>query len=116
MRRRARALCTLLQRSHAATAATALLCRGDYGVDVGRNIIHGSDSLEASSQWPCRSVCRLPLPVLAARPLLSCTAAMATLLAACLAVPQSAQREIALWFSPDELARYDLNSKAWTYE
>jgi hypothetical protein len=29
---------------------------------------------------------------------------------------QSAQREIALWFSPDDLAHYDLNSKAWTYE
>ena len=22
------------------------ICRGDYGVDVGRNIIHGSDAVE----------------------------------------------------------------------
>lgn len=23
-----------------------LLCRGDFGIDVGRNIIHGSDGVE----------------------------------------------------------------------
>ena len=26
-----------------------LTCRGDYAIDVGRNIIHGSDSTEAST-------------------------------------------------------------------
>ncbi|KAK9823716.1 hypothetical protein WJX72_004856 [[Myrmecia] bisecta] len=48
--------------------------RGDYGIDVGRNIIHGSDSVD------------------------------------------SAQKEIALWFKPAELAEYELISKKWVYE
>lgn len=48
--------------------------RGDYGIDVGRNIIHGSDSLE------------------------------------------SAQREIALWFQPEELADYIRTARPWIYE
>ena len=48
--------------------------RGDFGIDVGRNIIHGSDS------------------------------------------PESAQREIALWFSPEELTEYDRQVDAWIYE
>eukprot|EP00955_Chlamydomonas_euryale_P094929 364902-Chlamydomonas_euryale.AAC.8 len=48
--------------------------RGDYGIDVGRNIIHGSDSAP------------------------------------------SAQREIALWFKPEELAEYDPAAKPWIYE
>jgi nucleoside-diphosphate kinase len=49
--------------------------RGDFGIDVGRNIIHGSDSTE------------------------------------------SAQREIALWFSADELAAYEKVIDAhWVYE
>ena len=29
---------------------------------------------------------------------------------------ESAQREIALWFRPEELAEYDLTSSVWTYE
>lgn len=29
--------------------------RGDYGIDVGRNIIHGSDSVEVSTFFPCLS-------------------------------------------------------------
>jgi len=48
--------------------------RGDFGIDVGRNIIHGSDSVE------------------------------------------SAQREMALWFLPHELADYEFANKAWIYE
>ncbi|CAG9463150.1 unnamed protein product [Pedinophyceae sp. YPF-701] len=48
--------------------------RGDLAVDVGRNVIHGSDSID------------------------------------------SAQKEIALWFGPDELAAYDLVGKNWVYE
>lgn len=48
--------------------------RGDFGIDVGRNIIHGSDSTE------------------------------------------SAQREIALWFSPEEIAEYTPVTKPWVYE
>ncbi len=48
--------------------------RADYGIDVGRNIIHGSDSVE------------------------------------------SAMREIALWFKPDELADYEVVTSSWIYE
>lgn len=48
--------------------------RGDFALDVGRNIIHGSDGLE------------------------------------------SANREIGLWFRPDELVEWDDHSSAWVYE
>lgn len=48
--------------------------RGDYGIDVGRNIIHGSDGVE------------------------------------------SAQKEIALWFKPEELADYNVITKTAIYE
>ncbi|KAL6762151.1 nucleoside diphosphate kinase [Haematococcus lacustris] len=48
--------------------------RGDFGVDVGRNIVHGSDSVE------------------------------------------SAQREIALWFKPEELAEWNPVASPWIYE
>lgn len=48
--------------------------RGDFGIAVGRNIVHGSDS------------------------------------------PESAQREISLWFTSDELAEYQLSNRKWVYE
>ena len=48
--------------------------RGDYCIDVGRNIIHGSDAVE------------------------------------------SANKEIALWFKPEELCTWESHSKAWIYE
>ena len=48
--------------------------RGDYGVTIGRNIIHGSDAIE------------------------------------------TAQTEIALWFSDEELANWDSCAKSWIYE
>lgn len=48
--------------------------RGDYGIDIGRNLIHGSDALE------------------------------------------TAQREIELWFSEEELVSWEPGSKAWIYE
>uniref|UniRef100_F6SWK9 nucleoside-diphosphate kinase n=1 Tax=Xenopus tropicalis TaxID=8364 RepID=F6SWK9_XENTR len=48
--------------------------RGDFCVDVGRNVIHGSDSRE------------------------------------------SAQREIALWFQPDELVCWQDSTESWIYE
>ncbi|XP_067663526.1 nucleoside diphosphate kinase B-like [Haliotis asinina] len=48
--------------------------RGDFCIDVGRNICHGSDSVE------------------------------------------SAQKEIALWFSPSELCDYDSCQASWVYE
>lgn len=48
--------------------------RGDYGMDLGVNIIHGSDS------------------------------------------PESAAREIGIFFSPEELVEYDRTADRWTYE
>lgn len=48
--------------------------RGDFGVSIGRNIIHGSDASE------------------------------------------TAQREIALWFKPEELASWQPTITPWLYE
>lgn len=48
--------------------------RGSFGLDVGRNIIHGSDS------------------------------------------PESATREIGLFFRPEELISYDRSIETWIYE
>ncbi len=48
--------------------------RGDFGVDVGRNIIHGSDA------------------------------------------PDTAIREIELWFSPDEINSWQPAVTSWVYE
>eukprot|EP00330_Aristerostoma_sp_ATCC50986_P009818 CAMPEP_0114588716 /NCGR_PEP_ID=MMETSP0125-20121206/11354_1 /TAXON_ID=485358 ORGANISM="Aristerostoma sp., Strain ATCC 50986" /NCGR_SAMPLE_ID=MMETSP0125 /ASSEMBLY_ACC=CAM_ASM_000245 /LENGTH=154 /DNA_ID=CAMNT_0001785261 /DNA_START=45 /DNA_END=509 /DNA_ORIENTATION=- len=48
--------------------------RGDFCIDVGRNIIHGSDSVE------------------------------------------SAEKEIALWFTESELCDYQLCTNTWVYE
>lgn len=48
--------------------------RGDFGISMGRNIIHGSDSLE------------------------------------------SANREISLWFTEDELIDWDSVHDTWIYE
>ncbi|AFZ36951.1 nucleoside diphosphate kinase [Stanieria cyanosphaera PCC 7437] len=48
--------------------------RGDYGVSIGRNLIHGSDAIE------------------------------------------TAQREISLWFSDEELVSWEPTMKSWLYE
>ncbi|KAM3141351.1 Nucleoside diphosphate kinase A 2 [Paramecium bursaria] len=48
--------------------------RGDFAIDVGRNVIHGSDSVE------------------------------------------SANREIGLWFKPEELVNWKSNDSTWIYE
>ncbi|XP_044532480.1 nucleoside diphosphate kinase A 1-like isoform X1 [Gracilinanus agilis] len=48
--------------------------RGDFGIQSGRNIIHGSDSVE------------------------------------------SAEKEIGLWFHPDELVYYKSHAQQWIYE
>ncbi|MEM6446603.1 MAG: nucleoside-diphosphate kinase [Cyanobacteria bacterium J06642_2] len=48
--------------------------RGDYGIDIGRNIIHGSDA------------------------------------------PETATREIALWFNENELATWSPTLTKWIYE
>lgn len=48
--------------------------RGDFGVTVGRNIIHGSDA------------------------------------------PETAQREIGLWFTDDELVGWQPSMTSWIYE
>eukprot|EP00918_Siedleckia_nematoides_P035651 GHVU01077405.1.p2 GENE.GHVU01077405.1~~GHVU01077405.1.p2 ORF type:complete len:173 (+),score=30.71 GHVU01077405.1:63-521(+) len=48
--------------------------RGDFGIDVGRNVIHGSDA------------------------------------------PETAKREIALWFKTEELCMYKSCQEPWIYE
>lgn len=48
--------------------------RGDFGVDIGRNLIHGSDAIE------------------------------------------TAQREIALWFKPEELVNWQPALQSWLVE
>ena len=48
--------------------------RGDNCIDVGRNLIHGSDAVE------------------------------------------SANHEIALWFTPEEIASWDHHADDWLYE
>jgi nucleoside-diphosphate kinase len=48
--------------------------RGDFGIEIGRNIIHGSDA------------------------------------------PETATREIALWFSEAELATWQSTTAGWIYE
>ncbi len=48
--------------------------RGDYGVSIGRNLIHGSDAIE------------------------------------------TAQREIDLWFSEEEISAWEPSTKSWLYE
>ncbi|MDR0911708.1 MAG: nucleoside-diphosphate kinase [Methanobrevibacter sp.] len=48
--------------------------RGDYAMDMGRNIIHASDA------------------------------------------PESAKREIALFFNEDEVIDYDISDNSWIYE
>lgn len=48
--------------------------RGDFGIDVGRNLVHGSDSLE------------------------------------------SADREISLFFTPEEIIDYKRTDEDWIYE
>lgn len=48
--------------------------RGDFGVNIGRNLIHGSDAIE------------------------------------------TAQREIALWFKPEELVSWQSTLTQWVYE
>ncbi|KKK11978.1 hypothetical protein P175DRAFT_0516640 [Aspergillus ochraceoroseus IBT 24754] len=48
--------------------------RGDFAIDVGRNVCHGSDSVE------------------------------------------NAQKEIALWFTKEEVQNWKLNAFSWIYE
>jgi nucleoside-diphosphate kinase len=48
--------------------------RGDYGISIGRNLIHGSDAIE------------------------------------------TAQREVSLWFSPEELTSWEPTLTPWLYE
>ncbi len=64
---------TLIGATNPLAAAPGTI-RGDYGVTIGRNIIHGSDAIE------------------------------------------TAQSEIALWFSDDELANWESCAKDWLYE
>ena len=64
---------TLLGETNPAASAPGTI-RGDYAVDVGRNICHGSDGLE------------------------------------------SAARELAFWFKPEELTAWKHTAEAWMLE
>ena len=64
---------TLIGATNPISAAPGTI-RGDYGVTIGRNIIHGSDAIE------------------------------------------TAQTEIALWFTDEELANWESCAKSWIYE
>ena len=103
-------------------------CRGDYGIDVGRNIIHGSDAVEVSRQY--RAVC---LPSCLLLPVATCCEHSVgcrtghthdshehqhadLLFCDYGGVLQSAQKEIALWFKPEELADYEPVIKPAIYE
>ncbi len=63
----------LIGATHPLSAAPGTL-RGDYGVSIGRNLIHGSDASE------------------------------------------TAQQEISLWFSDEELVSWEPTIKPWLYE
>lgn len=56
------------------TAAQPGTIRGDFALEIGRNLVHGSDS------------------------------------------PESAEREVALFFRPDELLSYERATNAWIME
>jgi len=64
---------TTMGRTNPSEAAPGTI-RGDYGVEIGRNLIHGSDSLE------------------------------------------SAAREIALFFRPEEILSYERAIDPWVFE
>lgn len=64
---------TLIGATNPITATPGTI-RGDYGITIGRNLIHGSDAIE------------------------------------------TAQSEIALWFSDEELAAWDSCKNSWIYE
>jgi nucleoside-diphosphate kinase len=54
--------------------AAAGTIRGDLGLEIGRNLVHGSDS------------------------------------------PENGEKEIALWFKPDEIAAWQRSTDAWIFE
>lgn len=64
---------TLVGATNPAEAAPGTI-RGDFGLDVGRNVVHASDS------------------------------------------PQSAEREISLFFSSDEIVSWEKADESWIYE
>ena len=64
---------TIIGSTNPAQAAPGTI-RGDFCIDVGRNVIHGSDSVE------------------------------------------SANKEIDLWFKPEELVSWTSHSQKWIYE
>ena len=88
------------------------LCRGDYGISVGRNIIHGSDAVEVRLQSA-----RYVLPPDVAgwvwhQRRMGSGANQLGICQACTCCLQSAQKEIALWFKPEELAEYKQMTEA----
>ena len=68
------AVCRKIMGATFGSDAEAGTIRGDYCIDVGRNICHGSDAVD------------------------------------------SANKEIALWFTPEELCDWQSHSEPWIYE
>lgn len=106
--------------AHAGFALALPACSADFGIDVGRNIIHGSDSVESAM----REVGAVQFAAAGLRLMLSswvhgwgATAAIASML--CMvrypAWPLRSS-QIALWFRADELADYTPVATAWIYE
>uniref|UniRef100_A0A383W1M7 Nucleoside diphosphate kinase n=1 Tax=Tetradesmus obliquus TaxID=3088 RepID=A0A383W1M7_TETOB len=105
--------------------------RGDYGIDTGRNIIHGSDSVEVrggpvvAMVWEGKSVVKYGRTMIGAtNPLASPPGTIRgdygidtgrNIIHGSDSV-ESAQREIALWFKAEELADYTPSTAAWVYE
>ena len=83
--------------------------RGDYGVEVGRNIIHGSDSTEVQ---PFPSSAGGSMHIRPSGMLSGLPVQMGVERHSCV---QSAQAEIALWFQPEELAEYKQSLESWIY-
>lgn len=88
--------------------------RADFAVDMGRNIIHGSDSVESAM----REV-RLLLRAQAGRARTGFAIDVCagwTLVLICMRPCPAALPQIALWFRADELADYTPVATPWIYE
>ena len=95
------------------TVVVANTCRGDFAVDMGRNIIHGSDSVDVSGLNSASPACCVTVLLLTSVIPPRAESYQLTHLFASL---QSAQKEIALWFKPSEIAEYQRATEQWLYE
>lgn len=77
----------------------AYAVRGDYAIDVGRNICHGSGSSRTSRILQARNDMLTFLPT----PLKTDSV-------------ESAKKEIALWFGSESVLQYARDQEKWIYE